>query len=136
MALLDANVILRFITKDNPDHSPRAYALLKELESGARSLTITEAVVVEVVYVLAARNLYNLPRDEIKTHLSAVLSLRGLRLTHKATHLRALGLFVAHRQLSFVDALNVAHLERLKVTEIVSFDRGYDRVPGVTRQEP
>jgi predicted nucleic acid-binding protein len=90
MALLDVNVILRFITKDNPDHSPRAYAF----------------------------------------------SLRGLKLTHKTTHLRALDLFVAHRQLSFADALNVAHLERLKVTEIVSFDRGYDRVPGVTRQEP
>lgn len=136
MTLLDANVILRHITKDNPDQSPRAYALLKGLERGRRSLVITEAVIVEVVYVLASRNLYNLPREEIRTHLSAVLSLRGLRLAHKPMYLRALDLYVTHRQLSFVDALNVAYLERLKASEIVSFDRGYDRVPGIRRQEP
>jgi predicted nucleic acid-binding protein len=136
MALLDANVILRHITRDNPDWSPRAYALLEQLESGMRSLTITEAVIVEVVHVLASKTLYTLPREEIRRHLSAILSLRGLRMTHKATYPRALDLYVTHRRLSSVDALDVAHLERLKTPEIVSFDRDYDRVPGVRRHEP
>jgi predicted nucleic-acid-binding protein len=89
-----------------------------------------------VVYVLASRNLYNLSRDQIRAHLSAILSRRGLQLPYKRLYLRALDLYVAHPQRSFADALNVAHLERLEASEIVSFDRGYDRVPGVMRQEP
>jgi predicted nucleic acid-binding protein len=27
-------------------------------------------------------------------------------------------------------------LRRLRLTEIVSFDRGFDRIPGITRIEP
>ncbi|GEM_PF-480496 len=43
---------------------------------------------------------------------------------------------VAHSFLGFVDALNVAHMERAKITAIYSFDRDFDRIPGVDRIEP
>ena len=33
-------------------------------------------------------------------------------------------------------ALSVAHMERLKITTIVSFDRDFDRFPTIARQEP
>jgi predicted nucleic acid-binding protein len=38
--------------------------------------------------------------------------------------------------LDYEDALAVAHMERLKATGLYSYDADFDRVPGVTREEP
>src|SRR2546428_215942 len=35
MAVLDTNVILRYLTQENPDHSRRAFALIQQLVAGA-----------------------------------------------------------------------------------------------------
>ena len=64
-----------------------------------------------------------------------ILALEGLTLPNKPTYYEALDLFVAHN-IDFVDALNVAHMNRLGITEILSFDRDFDRVPNITRVEP
>jgi predicted nucleic acid-binding protein len=37
---------------------------------------------------------------------------------------------------SFADAYHAVLMGRLNIPEIVSFDRGFDRVPGITRVEP
>lgn len=37
---------------------------------------------------------------------------------------------------SFADAFHAVVVEQSKLDQIVSFDRGLDRVPGVTRIEP
>jgi predicted nucleic acid-binding protein len=34
------------------------------------------------------------------------------------------------------DALSVAHMRRLKLTTIVSYDEDFDRIEGVQRREP
>jgi len=98
-------------------------------------VTTSEAVIVEVVYVLSSRALYNLPRTDIRFHLTNIISLRGLKLPHKRTYLRALALY-AGTNMDFVDALNVAHMERQRIATIVSFDRDFDSVPGIHRREP
>jgi predicted nucleic acid-binding protein len=36
----------------------------------------------------------------------------------------------------FTDALGVAHMERLKLPAIASFDRDFDRFPHIRRHEP
>lgn len=136
MPLLDTNIIIRYVTQDNPEQATRAYRLLQQLEAGDLSLVTTEGVLIEAVQVLSSRNLYNLPRQEIATHLSAVILLQGLKLPNKRMYLRALELYTSFPHLDFVDALNVAHMERAGDTAIVSFDRDFDRVPGITRREP
>jgi predicted nucleic acid-binding protein len=64
-----------------------------------------------------------------------VLLLDGLRIEHKRTYFRALDLYAA-TNVDFGDALSVAHMERLGITRIVSFDRDFDRLPGIERVEP
>ena len=135
MRFLDANVILRYLTRDNPDHSQRAYAFLQRVETGEIAATTTDAVIAEVVYVLSSKALYNVPRAEIQTRLVALLTPKGLRLPAKGVYVRALEVY-ATTNLDFVDALLVAHVERTKDTTLVSFDRGYDRLPTVRREEP
>src|SRR5918911_916017 len=110
---LDTNLIIRYLTKENPDQAQRAYRIFQQLETGALTTTTCEGVIVEAVQVLSSKALYNLPRQEIRRHLSTILQLRGLKLANKRTYLRALDLY-ATTNLDFVDVLIVAHMERTK----------------------
>ncbi len=65
-----------------------------------------------------------------------ILALRGLHLPHKRACMRALDLYGSTPVLDFEDALAVAHMERLGISEIVSYDRDFDRIEGVYRTEP
>jgi predicted nucleic acid-binding protein len=49
--------------------------------------------------------------------------------------LRALDLYAAYN-LDFEAAIVVAHMERQNISELYSYYRGFDQVPGITRQEP
>jgi len=59
MPTLDTNIIVRHLTADHPDHSPRAHRLFQELAAGATSAALREAVLVEPVQVLSSKILYN-----------------------------------------------------------------------------
>ena len=92
-------------------------------------------MIAEVVYVLSSKRTYNLPRDQIRARLYPLISLQGLRLPQRRTVLRALDLYVAY-EIDFEDALIVAHMERQTIRDLYSYDRDFDQVPGVNRQEP
>lgn len=136
--LLDTNIIVRYLTQApaRSDLAARAYAFLQELEAGTAAARLTEGVLVEAVQVLSSRRLYNRPRSEIRTRLAAVINLRGVELPNKRRYVRALELYAAMPALDFVDALLVAYAERDPQPTVVSFDRDFDRVPGITRFEP
>ncbi len=135
-AFLDTNVILRYLTQDQPGQAERARRLLEDAAAGRCRLLTCEGVVIELVQVLSSRQLYNLPRADIRMHLTRILSQRGLSLPHKQTYLRALELYATVPRLDFVDALLVAHMERTGQSTLVSFDHDFDGLPGITRYEP
>jgi predicted nucleic acid-binding protein len=132
---LDANVVIRYLTRDNPDQTARATKLLQQVETGEIQVTTCEGVLVEIVQVLSSKRLYNLPRQRIGAALADVIRLRGLRLLHRPTYLRALDIY-ASSNLDFVDTLALAHMERAKLQTILSFDHDFDRFAQVTRREP
>ncbi|HLI26707.1 MAG TPA: PIN domain-containing protein [Chloroflexota bacterium] len=132
---LDTNVFICHITQDDPRMGQQARALFKQLEAGQATATTCEGVIVEAVQVLSSRTLYNLPRPQIRQHLSNLLSLKGLRLPRKRVYLRALDLY-ATSALDFVDALLVAHMERDRSRVVISFDQDFDRLSQVTRRQP
>jgi predicted nucleic acid-binding protein len=137
LVLLDTNPIIRYLTQDDPDQAARARALFEEAARGDVTLYVSESVVVEVVNVLSSRVTYHLPRHEVQRHVGNVLSLRGLKAPAKQSYLRALELWVNTSQVrDFVDALSVAHAERLKVVSIASFDADFDRFPTIKRRQP
>ncbi len=112
---LDTNIIIRYLTQDNPDHTQRAYALLQQIGQGLLTVTTSEVVIAEVVYVLSSKVLYNFSRQDIRTYVRPIITLNGLKLPHKRTFLRALDLY-ASTNLDFEYALNVAHMERIGIT--------------------
>jgi predicted nucleic acid-binding protein len=135
MLFLDTNILISYLTQDNPDQGQRAYAILQQIEDGTLHVTTSEAVITEVVHILSSKALYNVARSVIRTRLAAIIGLRGLHLQYKRTYLRALDIYV-ETNIDFVDALSVAQMERAKITTILSFDRDFDKIPGITRREP
>ena len=130
---LDTNVFLRHVRQDHPDHSPRATAYFARIEQGELIVRTAETVIFETVFTL--QSLYQQPREAIRDTLLPLIDLPGVLLDGKARLHRAFALYM-DRRLSFADCFHVALMEELGLTEIVSFDRGFDRVPGVRRVEP
>lgn len=131
--LIDANVILRHLTGDHEEHSPRASAFMAAVEVGDRSAHLPDLVVAEVVWTLAG--LYKLPRSDIRDALVQIVQLRGLSLDDKGRLIQALNLY-ADLSVSFVDAYLASKALAEGANSIVSFDRDFDRIPGISRVEP
>lgn len=134
--LLDANVVIRHLTRDDPERAERARALFKDVENSRLQVAVLEASVAEIVYVLSSKRLYNLPRTQVRQLLAPLLALRGIKLAHKRTQLAALDLYAGRRNLSYVDALMAAHARRAGGADIVSFDADFDALEGVRRRSP
>ncbi|MBI3976637.1 MAG: PIN domain-containing protein [Chloroflexi bacterium] len=137
LVLLDTNLLIRYLTQDNPEQAARARALFEQAARGEITLYVSESVVVEVVQVLSSRVTYHLPRAEVQRHLGNILSLRGFKIPAKQTYRRALELWVNTPQVrDFVDALLVAQAERLQISAIASFDGDFDRFSAIKRLAP
>src|SRR5579871_1471553 len=132
---IDTNVIVRPIAAGTADQGARAQQFLGRLQQGMESVELLEAILVESVNVLSSPVLYALPRSTISAYLSDFIAFPGVQIPHKASCIRALELWAAMR-IDFPDALLVAHMERTGATTVVSFDRDFDRIPGISRREP
>lgn len=130
---LDTNVLLRHLLQDHPEQSPRATALVGRIENGEVRVRVADTIVFEVVFTLERS--YRIPNARIRDELAVLLDLPGLELPEKRRMLRAFELYV-DRNISFADAFHAALIEQIGLTDIVSFDGDFDRVPGIRRIEP
>ena len=136
MRFVDTNVFIRFLTADDEGKLAACRRLFERVESGQEVLTACEAIVTEVVYVLASpRTGYGLSREEIRARFIPILSLPGLMIPQKQVYIDALKIY-ASSSFDFEDAVAVAHMRDRGITEIVSYDRDFDSVSGIQRMEP
>lgn len=135
LPFVDTNIFIRYLTKDNPIQSQKAYEFMKTLESGPQKAETSEAVIVEIVHVLSSKILYNLPRTEIRDKVLVILGLSGLRVPKKNMIAMAIQRYASTKH-DFVDCLIVQHVLREQLPAVISFDEDFDKVDGVTRQEP
>ncbi len=131
IAYVDANVILRFLLKDHLVMSEKAFQLMQAVESGDVTLRIDEVTIAEVVWVLSSQA--RLARERIMTELLDFLSTDGVEADD--TIPAALTLFV-NMNIDFVDALLAARLQKRGLPRVFSFDKHFERIPGVERLEP
>lgn len=136
MRFLDTNVFLRYLTADDRPKAEACLRFFQRLKEGSEQAATCEAIITEIVYVLSSRSLYSLTHEEISTRLRPILALRGLRLPQKRLYFHALDIYASSPFLDFEDALCVAHMEQAGITEIVSYDTDFDRVPSIQRAEP
>ncbi|MBX3070503.1 MAG: PIN domain-containing protein [Thermomicrobiales bacterium] len=135
MKLLDANVVIRYLSDEESDQNRRALALLASLTTGNDQAMLPECVLAEIVFVLSSRNLYGLSRQEIVKRLSPIIEFRGIQMAGKAAYTEALRVY-ASTSLDFPDCICVGLMRTKGIREIVSFDRDFDRFDDIVRVEP
>jgi len=111
---LDTNVLVRVVTRDDPD---QVAAALKLMESSR--LFVTKTVLLELEWVL--RYSYDLDRKTIGEALFRLLGLRDLEIEDRESVIRAHAWYVAG--MDFADALHLAASS--SAARLATFDRRF-----------
>jgi predicted nucleic-acid-binding protein len=130
--LLDANVLLRFLTQDHPVHSQAATALFEQAQKKEAALEIDPLILAEVIYTL--EGYYQKTRADIASVLLRLISSPGIEAERRPVILDALRRY-QNFPVDFADAW-LAALAVAKKMAAASFDRDLDKFTDVTRFEP
>jgi predicted nucleic acid-binding protein len=129
MILVDSNVPMYLVGAAHP-HKIDAHRVLERLVAGRERLVTNAEVLQEILhrYVALER------RDAIQPAFDVLLAVVDAVLpvdqrTVEAAKLGVLG----RRHLSARDALHIASMAQHGITRILSFNRGFDKVPGIER---
>ena len=128
MTLIDANVLLRFLTKAPPDMAEASRQLLKRGQQGTIDLLVVPLTLAEVFYVL--HRFYKWDVGDIQQRLGALITSRAFQVEHEAAVLRALQTLA---NIDFEDAYLAARVA--SAGQVATFDRDFDKL-GVARLDP
>jgi predicted nucleic acid-binding protein len=132
-ALVDANVVLRYLTGDPPDLAEAAFKTLSAAEQGLVGLVLTPITVAEIVWVL--ESFYGYPKARIGETLSHFLRSQGLEVMQLDLLIHALSLY-GEKNIDFADALLAGFALSQGLEFIYSFDKHFARIPGIVKVAP
>jgi predicted nucleic acid-binding protein len=133
--LADANVFLRFLRNDHPQHSPAAKKVMEEAAAGTVILRVQEIVVADIFYTLTAP-MMKIPRPIAARQLAALLQQPGIDVENRIRVLDTLGLCET-KNIDYGDAaLIVAIRDASHELPILSFDHDFGKVPDITAFSP
>jgi predicted nucleic acid-binding protein len=132
---IDTDVIIRFLTGDDPVKQAAAARLFARVEAREISLTVIDTVIADAVFVLTSPRIYGLSREDTSAALSTLVAAPGLVMRNKTAMLGALHLFASTR-LDFGDCLIVANMQGVDQSILYSYDRDFDRFDDIERVEP
>lgn len=129
---LDTNVLLRHLRQDHFTLSPKATSIIARIEQGDITVRISDIVIFETVFTL--QRTYKQSRDRIADAILAIIQLPGIILPGKRHYHKV---FALYRQgpLGFADCYHIVFMQRLGITEVLSFDTDFDEIQGLKRQE-
>jgi uncharacterized protein len=126
---VDSNIPMYLVGADHPHKVDARRLLEKAVVDGERLVTDAE-VLQEILHRYAAID----RRDAIQPAFDALLGVVDEVFAIEAADAeRAKTLVLGNRRLSARDALHVAVMERTRVGTVLSFDRGFDDIPGLAR---
>ncbi len=127
-AIIDTNLIIRYLVDDDQKKSQAVERLLTQ--TGNKSVLLDMAFA-EIVWVL--QSYYGLSKREIAEKLSALLSVKSLQ-TNRTLLLKSLE-YYAKSTLSFIDSYQAAYAG-LHGLDIYSYDHDFNKIKGIRRLEP
>ena len=132
---IDTDVIIRFLTGDDPEKLAAATALFEQVEQGLLTIQAPDTVIADAVYVLSSPRLYHIVRSDIQEMLAALVRLPQFHIQNRLSVLQALDLY-ASTKLDFGGALIIASMQQQSSQVLYSYDTDFDRIKGITRREP
>jgi predicted nucleic-acid-binding protein len=120
---LDTNILVRYLTQDDPIQAAEATRMIEEAVANEESLFINDIVLCELVWVLEAA--YGFPKQEVLDALDSVFRTRQFEFEDKDTVWRALEDF-RRSSADFSDCL----VGRKNKARTCSTTRTFDRAAG------
>jgi len=132
-AYIDANIVIRYLTDEPWEMAREVETLLKAAERGEVILVLDEITVAEVVWVLSS--FYKASKVVIKDNLLSFIGHEGVEMADEEGVLLALTLY-ADLNVDFADALLSVRMFKDGVPDLITYDKHFDRLPGVQRVSP
>lgn len=129
---IDANIILRYLVRDNPEFFRKACDILQGVEHGRLTVICDPVNLAEVVWVLGS--FYKLSNKQIFKGLQPILNHDNFLLPDKERYILALDLY-ADGMKRFGDACACAAALLECDGRLYSFDEKLSKVPGIVRSE-
>ncbi len=132
IALLDTNVIIRFLTSDKgPKYRP-LYSFFKSLEQGKMRVELKLIVLFQAIFVL--KSFYKVPKEQIAKGMMDLIEYKRIAIKEKKIVRRTLELW-RENNLELVDCYLIACLEGDTQNLLYSYDRDFDKF-NIARKEP
>lgn len=129
MTFVDSNIPMYLIGAAHP-HKVDAQRLLEELVAKGERLVTDAEVLQEILHRYRAINRL----DALQPAFDALLGVTDEVYPVEATDVRlAKDILFGTPRLSSRDALHLAVMRRYGITRILTFDQGFDGVPGIAR---
>ncbi|MCI0546231.1 MAG: type II toxin-antitoxin system VapC family toxin [Candidatus Rokubacteria bacterium] len=129
MIFIDSNIPMYLVGATHP-HKTDAQRLLERSIAGRERLVTDAEVLQEILHRYVAIDRRDAVQPAFDTLLGVVDEVFPVEL---AAVERAKAIVLGKRQLSSRDALHVAVMEHHDITRILSFDAGFDGLPGIQR---
>jgi predicted nucleic-acid-binding protein len=133
-AVIDTNLLVRYLTEDDPAKAGEVKRLLVRAAEGAVRLLIPSVVIAELVWVL--QSFYKLDRGEIVPLLNAIVHTQGMEVGDRPVVSEAIALF-RDGTIDFIDAWIVAYARQAGVRSVYTFDRKHFKgIDGIEMLHP
>jgi predicted nucleic acid-binding protein len=129
---IDANVILRYLLRDDEELAGKAREIWQAVEEGRITAVCDPVTLAEVVFVMSS--VYTLPNSNISEALISLLQSDHVMIPAKERYLHALRLFAGSAK-HFGDACACAAALEDCEGRLYSFDRKLSSVAGISRAE-
>lgn len=126
--LVDTNLIIRFLIKDNP----KQFEAAEKIFISQEDLILPDVIFAETVWTL--KSVYKVSKQETVEKLVQLLQFRNIQSNY---YLLMDSLLVYQgNNFSYVDAYLIASSQLGKLEGIYSFDEGLDKVKSIKRFKP
>jgi predicted nucleic-acid-binding protein len=124
---LDTNIVVRYLTRDDPAQAAKAMRLMNSLSPEERGF-LSLVVIVELVWVLQDR--YRFPKDEIVSTLDTLLRSKELMVERADVVWKAVQKFRISRS-DFADCLIQRSAQAAGCEHTITFDQDAARMAGM-----
>jgi predicted nucleic acid-binding protein len=126
--VLDTDVVIRFLTNDDPDKARR----FEEFIALGKKVYLTDVTFAEIYWTL--RSFYKFDKEEILDALDSLINTSSIFSNYDLLE-QTIEILKKHN-ISLIDAYNAAFALLKEKGGILSFDKDFDKVSGITRIEP
>ncbi len=131
--IIDANIVLRFLTNDEPEMARDCEMLLLRVEENREQVYLPDIILTDIVWTL--EKFYRVSKAEIRELLLPVVGLKGMRCNSKSIIRQAFDIYI-EKNIDWTDAFVAASMLTSGQEVIYSYDRDFDKIDGFNRSVP